>query len=114
MKVLLTLRELNIDGQDVVKIIKVDALQAVPVSIESDPEDTTVVYEVENDAELNKLLNDYESIEVQVDGAGAFVSIDTSAAGDDVHCRKIPLSDWKVRVRPALMRAATTTNLFNA
>lgn len=57
---------------------------------------------------VNKCLNDPDHVTLV---NGSIVYGDDSS--EDVHHRAIQLSEWKIRVRPALMRATTTTNLFN-
>ena len=70
------------------------------------------VYEVDNDAVVNKILNDYENVEVTFP-AGKLKLTPTGTV-EEANARKSDLTEWKKRVRPALMRAATTTHLFNA
>ena len=69
----------------------------------------SALYITDDDSFINLVLNDpgkvYEDKRTR--------QIITTGAQGEPHVRHIPLADWKVRVRPALMRAAETTHLFN-
>lgn len=69
-----------------------------------------IVCELNDDAKINKLLNDFSH--VRVDKSGSTWVLDTSSASEDTHVRKA--TSWRPLTRLALMRAATTTHLFNA
>jgi hypothetical protein len=57
---------------------------------------------------VNACLNDPDHVKLVNDNI-----VYDDYPSEDPHHRAIPMSEWKIRVRPALMRAATTTNLFN-
>ena len=59
------------------------------------------------DIMVNAVLNDPEHITLN----GTTV-VYTGASGD-VRCRYVPPSDWKMRTKPALMRAAHASSFFN-
>lgn len=70
----------------------------------------SALYITDDDSFINLVLNDPGKV-FEDKRTGQII---TTGAQGEPHVRHIPLSDWKVRVRPALMRAAETTHLFNA
>lgn len=80
-------------------------------------DDSEYVFRTDSDDVCNALLNDYSKCVVILDASTKTVKEVSFAAPEDgstYHNRFIPDEDWVKRVRPALFRAATTTNLFNA
>ncbi len=74
----------------------------------------TYAYNVDNEALCNAILNNYDKCTVTLNAARTEIQdIGYASASDNYHGRKIAAGDWIKRVRPALFRAATTTNLFN-
>lgn len=71
------------------------------------------VIEITDDATANKVLNNYDRVTVQPI-AGGGIKLELGDAEEEPRVRMIQPSDWIRKVRPALMRAATTTHLFNA
>jgi len=88
------------------------AVEIVNDTFETPIADDEFIYEVSDDGLANKILNDYENVSVSV--SGRILDITPNGDEENACARKINLSEWKKRVRPALMRAATTTHLFNA
>ena len=70
----------------------------------------SALYITDDDEFTNLVLNDPGKV-YEDKRTGQII---TTGAQGEPHVRHIPLADWKVRVRPALMRAAETTHLFNA
>ena len=62
-----------------------------------------------DNAFINACLNDPDHITLDANGIVRY----GDNPSEDVHCRAISMQDWKVRVRPALMRATTTKDAFN-
>ena len=62
-----------------------------------------------DNAFVNACLNDPDHITLDENGIVRY----GDDPSEDVHCRAISMADWKVRVRPALMRATTTKDAFN-
>jgi len=113
MKLLLTLKKWNINNEDVLKIMQVELLQSSIVALSSTNEhEGTFLFETDDESLINRILNDYEHC-TPVFTDNNLTGINVSEAGDDPDSRKIPDGNWKVRVRPALLRAATTTHFFN-
>lgn len=80
-------------------------------------DDSEYVFRTDSDDVCNALLNDYSKCAVILDASTKTVKEVSFVAPEDgstYHDRFIPDEDWVKRVRPALFRAATTTNLFNA
>lgn len=80
-------------------------------------DDSEYVFRTDSDETCNALLNDYTRCAVILDASTKTVKEVSFASPEDgttYHNRFIPDEDWIKRVRPALFRAATTTNLFNA
>lgn len=74
----------------------------------------TYAYNVDNEALCNAILNNYDKCTVTLNaGRTEIQDIGYASATGNCHGRKISAGDWVKRVRPALFRAATTTNLFN-
>lgn len=69
-------------------------------------------FETESDDTINTVLNNYQACTVQFNATKTAVDRIELVEGD-YHSRHITDANWKSHVRPALMRAATTTNLFN-
>lgn len=72
----------------------------------------SALYITDDDEFINLVLNDPGKVFLNKRTHPS--QIITTGAQGEPHVRHIPLADWKVRVRPALMRAAETTHLFNA
>lgn len=70
--------------------------------------DLFVTQETDDDALINAVLNDPGHVTLM----NGLLKVD--GASGDPHARYIPITDWKIRARPALMRAAATTNFLNA
>lgn len=100
--------KLKTSGSDL-KIVQVEALQD---SITTDPSKGEYIYESEDDANINKLVNDFSKVKAFV--AGGSLSLTFEDASAETTARTVPASQWMNRTRPALMRAATTVGLFNA
>jgi hypothetical protein len=82
-------------------------------------DESEYVFRTDSDETCNALLNDYSKCAVVLDASTKTVkevsfASPVDGATSDYHNRFIPDEDWVKRVRPALFRAATTTNLFNA
>lgn len=105
MKLLLTV---GVEDNGQLPILSVEV---IPSDLEVTENQFQKVYETTLDTEMNKLLNDYANVVCTPGGAG--FSLDFTRASETPDARQIDLSTWKPRTRPALMRAATTTNFFN-
>ena len=68
-----------------------------------------VQHDADTDEFINQVLNDPGKVYADR-RTGQIV---TTGAEGEPHVRYIPPSGWKIRVRPALMRAAETSHLFN-
>lgn len=98
---------LEIEGT---KIVEIQVLQDVE-GLELAENQKTI--EISDDVIANKVLNNYDRVTVKPI-AGGGISLDLGDAEEEPRVRMIQPSDWIRKVRPALMRAATTTHLFNA
>lgn len=99
---------------DVLLITQVELLQAEPDTT-GEGQYLVGMDVIGTDVNLNKLVNDYEHLGVSLkdeEGVKSLI-INFDSASEDTHVRKIDAEDWKPKTRPALMRAATATNLFN-
>lgn len=91
------------------KIVKVELLQdSTNVAKEADQ----YLWETTNESEANALLNNYDKVSVTIGTTSVVLGFD--GVSESVHGRSITPSSWIRKVRPALMRASTTTHLFNA
>ena len=116
MYFVLKVMKLNIDGTIVSKIVHVNALQIKPTSLTNANGEGDYLFETSDDVQINKLINDQEKVVVTAPAGTntlSYVTLNFAAASQEPTARKIAASDWKVRVRPAFMRACTTTHLFN-
>ena len=66
-------------------------------------------YVTDDDEFINLVLNDPGKV-FEDKRTGQII---TTGAQGEPHVRYLPPASWKIRVRPALMRAAETTHLFN-
>ena len=117
MYFVLKIMNLNIGGTNVKKIVHVHALQVKPTSLTNHSGEGDFLYQTDEEMLINQLLNDQENVIVRTvpttDNSLNVVTLDFGSASDEPSARKINDADWKVRVRPAFMRAATTTHFFN-
>ena len=118
MTFVLTLMKLNIGGSEVTKIVNVEARKIAPTSVVNASGEGKYLYETDNDVYINKLLNDHENVGITSVPTGVntlnLLRLDFNNASEDVGSRAVPSSVWKIRTRPALMRAASTIHFFNA
>ena len=117
MYFVLKIMNLNIGGTDVKKIVHVSSVQVKPTALTNHGGEGDYLFQADDDATINCLINDQESVVVgsvpSADNSLTPVTLNFSSASQEPSARKIADADWKVRVRPAFMRAATTTHLFN-
>ena len=97
-------------------LLTVESNKIVEVELLQDAEGVTketnqYLYETDSDSVANALLNDYSKVTVSIRSGKVELGFDGTS--EDVHVRRIAPENWITKVRPALMRAATTTHLFN-
>ena len=75
--------------------------------------DREYLFQADSDSDCNALLNDYANCTVSVNSETKRVTSIPHTGDSSCHARFIRDNKWIKRVRPALFRAATTTNMFN-
>ena len=113
--------KLNPDGvgsasDTVTKIVSVSASKNAPTELRNGNGEGCYMFFTDDDEQINKLINDHENIGVTAPSGEntldplVLIFLDAS---QEPSARYIPSEDWRVRVRPAFMRACTTKDAFN-
>lgn len=100
----------------VTKIVSVSASKNAPTELRNSDGEGCYMFFTDDDEQINKLINDHEHIEVTAPSGEntldplVLIFLDAS---QEPSARYIPSEDWRVRVRPAFMRACTAKDAFN-
>ena len=117
MYFVLKIMNLNIGGTDVKKIVHVNAVHVKPTALTNHRGEGDYLYQSDDDVVINCLVNDQEKVTITSvpsgDNSLNLVELNFASASEEPSARKIADADWRLRCRPAFMRAATTTHLFN-
>ncbi len=73
---------------------------------------TKYLYTTDDSLTIDRIFNDPDKVTARIVSNRLILNV--SSATGDYSARAIAEADWKTRCRPALMRAAHTTALFNA